>query len=230
MPSLYKVLYCTLLYTHEYTDYLVFLSHFIFLTYLNKITVLFLKKKKKNLTNCAMFGTCFYQSPHFFFFFCLSSPHYSTLYCSFSFYHSPSCFGFASSHYSLPYRYSSSNHFSPFFFGISSPHYSLPYYQSSSIQILTLIFYIFFSINLLLFLVHFSLPFSTCLAPKKKKKGVISLSLSLSLSLPFSSFFWWIFIFYFFILYSFLQHRFELMSCCVFGTVFWVDVSWCCVS
>ena len=135
----------------------------------------------------------------FFFFFCLSSPHYSTLYCSFSFYHSPSCFGFASSHYSLPYRYSSSNHFSPFFFGISSPHYSLPYYQSSSIQILTLIFYIFFSINLLLFLVHFSLPFSTCLAPKKEKRKKKGWSLSLSLFhflLSFDGFLFFIFLFY----------------------------------
>ena len=33
IPSLYKVLYCTLLYTHQYTDYLVFLSHFILLTW-----------------------------------------------------------------------------------------------------------------------------------------------------------------------------------------------------
>ena len=31
IPSLYKSLYCTLLYTHQYIDYLVFLCHFIFL-------------------------------------------------------------------------------------------------------------------------------------------------------------------------------------------------------
>ena len=33
IPNLYKAFYCTLLYTHQYTDYSVFLSHFIFLTY-----------------------------------------------------------------------------------------------------------------------------------------------------------------------------------------------------
>ena len=33
IPSLYKALYCTLLYTHQYTDYSVFLSHFILLTW-----------------------------------------------------------------------------------------------------------------------------------------------------------------------------------------------------
>ena len=32
IPSLYKALYCTLLFTHQYTDYSVFLSHFILLT------------------------------------------------------------------------------------------------------------------------------------------------------------------------------------------------------
>ena len=32
ISSLYKALYCTLLYTHQYTDYSVFLSHFILLT------------------------------------------------------------------------------------------------------------------------------------------------------------------------------------------------------
>ena len=32
IPSLYKALFCTLLYTHQYTDYSVFLSHFILLT------------------------------------------------------------------------------------------------------------------------------------------------------------------------------------------------------
>ena len=31
--SLYKALHCTLLYTHQYTDYSVFLSHFILLTW-----------------------------------------------------------------------------------------------------------------------------------------------------------------------------------------------------
>ena len=31
IPSLYKALYCTLLYTYQYTDYSVFLSHFILL-------------------------------------------------------------------------------------------------------------------------------------------------------------------------------------------------------
>ena len=31
--SLYKALYCTLLFTHQYTDYLVFLSHFTLLTW-----------------------------------------------------------------------------------------------------------------------------------------------------------------------------------------------------
>ena len=34
IPSLYKALYCTLLFTHQYTDYSVFLSHFILLTIL----------------------------------------------------------------------------------------------------------------------------------------------------------------------------------------------------
>ena len=33
IPSLYKALYCTLLFTHQYTDYSVFLSHFILLTW-----------------------------------------------------------------------------------------------------------------------------------------------------------------------------------------------------
>ena len=33
IPSLYKALYCTLIYTHQYTDYSVFLSHFILLTW-----------------------------------------------------------------------------------------------------------------------------------------------------------------------------------------------------
>ena len=33
IPSLYKALYCTLLLTHQYTDYSVFLSHFILLTW-----------------------------------------------------------------------------------------------------------------------------------------------------------------------------------------------------
>ena len=33
IPSLYKALYCTFLYTHQYTDYSIFLSHFIFLTH-----------------------------------------------------------------------------------------------------------------------------------------------------------------------------------------------------
>ena len=33
IPSLYKALYCTLLYTHQYIDYSVFLSHFILLTW-----------------------------------------------------------------------------------------------------------------------------------------------------------------------------------------------------
>ena len=33
IPSLYKTLYCTLLYTHQYTDYSVFLSYFILLTF-----------------------------------------------------------------------------------------------------------------------------------------------------------------------------------------------------
>ena len=33
IPSLYKALYCTLLYTHQYTDYSIFLSHFILLTW-----------------------------------------------------------------------------------------------------------------------------------------------------------------------------------------------------
>ena len=33
IPSLYKAFYCTLLHTHQYTDYSVFLSHFILLTW-----------------------------------------------------------------------------------------------------------------------------------------------------------------------------------------------------
>ena len=33
ISSLYKALYCTLLHTHQYTNYLVFLSHFILLTW-----------------------------------------------------------------------------------------------------------------------------------------------------------------------------------------------------
>ena len=33
IPSLYKTLYYTLLFTHQYTDYSVFLSHFMFLTW-----------------------------------------------------------------------------------------------------------------------------------------------------------------------------------------------------
>ena len=33
IPSLYKALYCTLLYTHQYIDYSVFLSHFILFTW-----------------------------------------------------------------------------------------------------------------------------------------------------------------------------------------------------
>ena len=33
IPSLYKALYYTLLFTHQYTDYLVFLSHFTLLTW-----------------------------------------------------------------------------------------------------------------------------------------------------------------------------------------------------
>ena len=35
IPSLYKALFCTLLYIHQYTDYSVFLSHFILLTLSN---------------------------------------------------------------------------------------------------------------------------------------------------------------------------------------------------
>ena len=33
IPSLYKALYCTLLYIHQHTDYSIFLSHFILLTW-----------------------------------------------------------------------------------------------------------------------------------------------------------------------------------------------------
>ena len=44
IPSLYKALYCILLYTHQYTDYSVFLSHFILLIDINVIT-----KNQENL-------------------------------------------------------------------------------------------------------------------------------------------------------------------------------------
>ena len=47
MPSLYKALYCTLLFTHQYTDYSVFLSHFILLTVATSRKAKDKKKKEK---------------------------------------------------------------------------------------------------------------------------------------------------------------------------------------